>query len=322
MKAVVADPVGGPENLRCIDVPVPDPGPSEVLIKVEYAGVNFIDTYHRTGLYKVPESAVRLGVEAAGTVEAAGSESGFRKGERVGYCMARGSQAEYAVAPAKSVVRIPDGVTTQQAAAVLLQGMTAHYLTRSTYALKPGDACLVHAAAGGTGLLLVQMAKIAGAIVIGTVGTEEKAKLARQHGADHVVLYKDEDFIETAKQVTSGRGVDVVYDSVGAATFNKSLDCLRPRGMMATFGNASGPVPPLSPLVLTEKGSLFLTRPSLAAYISDPDELKWRSSDVFSWIQSGQLKLNIYRTYALSDVAEAHRDLESRKTSGKLLLKP
>lgn len=322
MKAVVADPIGGPENLRCIDVPAPEPGPNEVLIKVEYAGVNFIDVYHRTGLYKVPEKAVRLGVEAAGMVEAAGSETGFHKGERVGYCMARGSQAEYAIAPAKSVVRIPEGVSTQEAAATLLQGMTAHYLTHSTYALKNGDTCLVHAAAGGTGLLIVQMAKIAGATVIGTVGTGDKAKLAREHGADHVVLYKDEDFASVAKQVTGGRGVDVVYDSVGAATFDKSLDCLRPRGLMASFGNASGPVPPISPLVLTEKGSLFLTRPSLAAYVSDPEELRWRSSDVFSWIQSGRLRLNIFKTYPLCDVASAHRDLESRKTSGKLLLKP
>lgn len=322
MKVVVADPIGGPENLKCVDADVPAPAPSDVLVKVEFAGVNFIDVYHRTGLYKVPEVVVRLGVEAAGTVERAAPETGFNKGDRVAYAMARGAYAEYAIAPAKSVVRVPDGVSSRDAAATLLQGMTAHYLTRSTFALKKGDTCLIHAAAGGTGSLLVQMAKIAGATVIGTVGSEEKAETARRHGADHVILYKETDFSAAAKELTNGKGVDVVYDSTGAATFEKSLDSLRPRGLMASFGNASGPVPPISPLVLSEKGSLFLTRPSLAAYVSDPEELRWRSSDIFGWLKSGQLRVNVFKTYPLCDAAQAHRDLESRQTSGKLLLQP
>jgi NADPH:quinone reductase len=322
MKAVVADPVGGPENLKCIDVPRGQPGEGEVLVKIHASGVNFIDVYHRTGHYMVPETPVRLGTEGAGTVEEAGPGADFKHGRRVAYAMARGSYAEYAVVPARLLVPVPDEVTLEDAAAVMLQGMTAHYLTRSTFPLKDGDTCLIHAAAGGTGLLLVQIAKIAGAKVIGTVGSGEKAEIADKHGADHVIIYTQADFVEEVKIITEGKGVDVVYDSVGSTTFHKSLDCLRPRGMMVSFGQASGPVGQVDPLVLSQKGSLFLTRPTLGNYISDHKDLRWRSSDIFAWLGNGQLTLNIHKTYPLCDAAEAHRDLEGRKTSGKLLLKP
>jgi NADPH2:quinone reductase len=322
MKAVVADPTGGPENLKFIEVPKPQPGAGEVLVKVEAIGVNFIDIYFRTGLYKAPETPVLLGSEAAGTVEAVGPGASFRTGQRVAYTMARGSYAEYAVVPQSLLVELPDRVSFEQAAAVILQGMTAHYLTHSTFALKNGQTCLIHAAAGGTGLLVVQMAKILGAKVIGTVSTSEKARLAKDHGADHVIVYTQTDFVEGVKQITQSTGVEVVYDSVGKSTFMKSLDCLKPRGMMVSFGNASGAVDPIQPLILSQKGSLFLTRPNLAHYISDPAELRWRSSEVFNWLAGGRLNVQIYRTYALSDAAQAHRDLEARKTSGKLVLKP
>jgi len=321
MKAVVADPTGGPENLKLIDLPRPQPGPGEVLIKIEAAGVNFIDVYFRKGFYKAPETPVKLGNEAAGTVEAAGPGAPWKPGQRVAYAMSRGSYAEYAVLPASVVVALPETVSFEQGAAVMLQGMTAHYLTHSTFALQPGQSCLIHAAAGGAGLLLVQMAKIIGATVIGTVSTEEKAALIKEHGADHVIRYTETDFVTEVKRLTAGKGVDVVYDSVGSTTFHKSLDCLRPRGMMASFGQSSGPVGEIDPLVLSQKGSLFLTRPSLANYISDPEELQWRSSDIFGWIADGRLKPRIHHVYALADAAAAHRDLEARKTSGKLLLK-
>jgi NADPH2:quinone reductase len=308
--------------LNYLDLPQPQPGPGEVLIKLQAIGVNFIDVYFRSGLYKAPESPVKLGSEGAGTVEATGEGVKLRIGQRVAYAMARGSYAEYAVVPQSMVVELPDQVSFEDAAAVMLQGMTAHYLTHSTFALKSGQTCLIHAAAGGVGLLLVQVAKIVGATVIGTVSTDEKARLAREQGADHLIRYTQTDFLEEVKRITSQRGVDVVYDSVGSTTFHKSLDCLRPRGMMASFGQSSGPVGPLDPLVLSQKGSLFLTRPSLANYISDPEELKWRASDLFSWIAAGRLKLRIHHVYPLSEAAAAHRDLEGRKTSGKLLLKP
>lgn len=320
MKAVVADPIGGPENLKCIDVPVPEPGPGEVLVKLASIGVNFIDVYHRMGLYKVPESPVRLGNEGAGTIVAAGEGSGWQAGQRVAYTMARGSYAEYAVVPGKVIVPLPDDVTFEDAASVMLQGMTAHYLTHSTFPLKAGQTCLVHAAAGGAGLLTVQMAKIAGAIVIGTVGTEAKAQLAQEHGADYTVLYKDVDFVGEVKKITGGQGVHVVYDSVGKSTFHQSLDCLRPRGMMVSFGQSSGAVGLIDPLLLSQKGSLFLTRPSLGQYISDPDELRWRASDIFRWIEEARLRVNIFKTYPLCEAASAHRDLEGRGTTGKLLL--
>jgi NADPH:quinone reductase len=322
MKAVVADPTGGPENLKLIDLPTPHPGDGEVLVKIEAVGVNFIDVYFRTGLYKTNESPVKLGSEAAGTVAAAGKGVQLKIGTRVAYAMARGSYAEYAIVPRSVLVELPDKVSFESAAAVMLQGMTAHYLTRSTFPLKSGDTCLVHAAAGGAGLLIVQMAKIAGATVIGTVSTEAKAQLARDCGADHIIVYTQTDFLPEVKRITQDQGVNVVYDSVGSTTFHKSLDCLRPRGMMVSFGQSSGPVGQIDPLALSQKGSLFLTRPSLANYISDPNELKWRSSDIFNWIAAGRLKLQIHKTYPLADAAAAHRDLEARKTAGKLLLRP
>ncbi|MFL6351260.1 MAG: quinone oxidoreductase family protein [Bryobacteraceae bacterium] len=322
MKAVVADPTGGPENLKVIDLPTPQPADGEVLVKVEATGVNFIDVYFRTGLYKANESPVKLGSEAAGTVAAVGKGVQLKLGTRVAYAMARGSYGEYAVVPQSVLVELPEKISFEDAAAVMLQGMTAHYLTHSTFALKHGDTCLVHAAAGGAGLLTVQMAKIAGAAVIGTVSTEAKAQQARDCGADHIILYTHTDFLPEVKRLTHDKGVDVVYDSVGSTTFHKSLDCLRARGMMVSFGQSSGPVGQIDPLVLSQKGSLFLTRPSLANYVSDPNELKWRASDIFNWISAGRLKIQIHKMYSLADAASAHRDLEARKTSGKLLLKP
>jgi NADPH2:quinone reductase len=323
MKAVVADPVGGPENLKVVEVPIPEPGDGEVLVKIEAIGVNYIDTYFRAGFYKVPESPVRLGSEAAGTVVKAGKGAeAWQAGQRAAYAMARGSYAEYALVPQQFLVTLPEAMSFDDAAAVMLQGMTAHYLAYSTFALKPGNTCLVHAAAGGAGSALVQIAKIAGATVIGTVSTPEKAQIAKENGADHTILYNDQDFVAETKRLTNGKGVDVVYDSVGKTTFHKSLDCLRPRGLMVTFGQSSGPIGEIDPLILNQKGSLFLTRPSLGNYISDPAELKWRSSDLFQWIAQGKLKLHIHQIYKLSDAAQAHRDLEGRKTTGKLLLKP
>jgi NADPH2:quinone reductase len=322
MKAVVASPAGGPENLQYIDVPTPEPGDGEVLVKIEAIGVNYIDTYFRTGLYKAPETPIKLGSEASGTVAAVGKGVRFQPGQRVAYTMARGAYAEYAVVPQVNLVELPAKVSFEDGAAVMLQGMTAHYLTHSTYSLKSGDICLIHAAAGGAGLLTVQIAKIAGAIVIGTAGSPAKLQLAKEHGADHAINYTDTDFVTETKRITNGGGVNVVYDSVGQTTFHKSLDCLRPRGMMVSFGQSSGPVGNIDPLVLSQKGSLFLTRPSLANYISDPQELHARAADIFGWIASGRLRVNVYKSYPLADAAEAHRDLEGRKTTGKLLLKP
>lgn len=322
MKAVVADPTGGPENLKYLDLPKPEPGEGEVLVKLEAIGVNFIDVYLRTGLYKAPERPVRLGNEGAGIIEAVGKGVNRPVGQRVAYAFARASYAEYAVVPESAAIELPQAISFEHGAAIMLQGMTAHYLTHSTFVLKRGHTCLIHAAAGGVGLLLVQIAKIAGATVIGTVSTEEKARLARDHGADHTVLYTKDDFLEEVKRITANRGVDVVYDSVGNTTFHKSLDCLHPRGLMVSFGQSSGPIGSIDPLILSQKGSLFLTRPNLAHYISDPAELRWRASDLFQWIAEGRLKIRIHRIYPLSDAATAQRDLESRKTAGKLLLKP
>jgi NADPH2:quinone reductase len=322
MKAMVADPVGGPENLKYVDLPDPEPSAGQAVIKVEAAGVNFIDVYFRTGLYKAPETPVLLGNEGAGTVTAVAPGSKLKVGTRVAWAMARGAYAEYAAVAVSSLVPIPDQISFEDAAAVMLQGMTAHYLTRSTFPLQPGQTCVVHAAAGGAGLLTVQLAKLAGAQVIGTVSTDEKAALAKEHGADHIILYTKQDFVEEVKKLTAGRGLDVVYDSVGSTTFHKSLDCLRPRGMLVSFGQSSGPVGSIDPLVLSQKGSLFLTRPSLAHYISERKDLEWRASELFGWLASGKLKLQIYKTYSLSEAAQAHRDLEARKTTGKLLLKP
>jgi NADPH:quinone reductase len=322
MKALVADPIGGPENLKFVDLPTPELKAGHALVKVEAAGVNYIDVYFRTGLYKAPETPVLLGNEGAGVITAVGPDVTLKVGARVAWAMARGSYAEYALVPASLLVEIPENVSSESAAAVMLQGMTAHYLTRSTFPLTAQHTCLVHAAAGGAGLLIVQLAKIAGARVIGTVSTDDKARLARECGADEVILYTQQDFVGEVKRITGGRGLDVVYDSVGSSTFHKSLDCLRPRGMMVSFGQSSGPVGAIDPLVLSQKGSLFLTRPSLAQYVSDRRELEWRAADLFGWIRDDKLHLQIYKTYSLADAAQAHRDLEGRKTTGKLLLKP
>jgi NADPH2:quinone reductase len=322
MKAMVADPVGGVENLKYEDLPQPEPKQGQALIKVEAAGVNFIDIYFRTGFYKAPETPVLLGSEGAGTVVASGPGTNLTAGSRVAWAMSRGAYAEYAVVPASNLVTIPDAVSFESAAAVMLQGMTAHYLTRSAFPLQAGQTCLVHAAAGGAGLSLVQLAKLAGARVIGTASTPEKIKLAKNHGADEMIQYTEKDFVEEVKRMTTGKGVDVVYDSVGSTTFHKSLDCLRPRGMMVTFGQSSGPVGPIDPLILNQKGSLFLTRPSLGNYISERKDLEWRASDLFQWLAEKRLATNIYKVYPLADAAQAHQDLEGRKTTGKLLLKP
>jgi len=319
---MVADPIGGPENLKYIDVPAPEPKEGQALVQVEAAGVNFIDIYFRTGLYKAPETPVMLGSEGAGTVVAVGPKVSIDVGARVAWAMARGSYAEYATVPAAALVLLPDDIGFEQGAAAMLQGMTAHYLTRSTFPLQAGQTCLVHAAAGGAGLLIVQMAKLAGARVIGTVSTEEKAHLARAQGADEIVLYTKQDFLEEVKRITEGKGVDVVYDSVGHTTFHKSLDCVRPRGMMVSFGQSSGPVGPIDPLILSQKGSLFLTRPTLANYISDANDLQWRASELFEWMRAGKLHLHIQKAYPLAEAAQAHRDLEGRKTTGKLILLP
>jgi NADPH2:quinone reductase len=320
MKAIQVLTPGGPESLQLVDVPKPQPGPNHVLLKIAASGVNFIDVYFRTGLYKA-DPPVAIGSEAAGTVEAVGEGvAEFKPGDRVTYVMVRGSYAQYAVVPAAMLVKIPDHVDSVTAAAAMLQGMTAHYLTHSTYALKAGESCLVHAAAGGTGRLIVQMAKMLGARVFGTVSTDDKALIARQAGADETILYTEQDFDVEVKRLTDGRGVDVVYDSVGKTTFDKSLNSLHPRGTLALFGQSSGPVPPFDPTILNGKGSLYLTRPSLAHYVMTREELLWRATDVLKWIDSGQLKLRIDRTYLLADAASAHRDLEGRKTAGKLVL--
>ncbi len=320
MKAIQVKRPGGPEAMELVDVPVPQPGPKQALVRIAAVGVNFIDVYFRIGLYKA-DPPITLGSEAAGTVEAVGAEvTEVAPGDRVAYAMTRGSYAEYAVVPSAMLVKIPTSLDFASAAAAMLQGMTAHYLTHSTYPLRPGDTCLVHAAAGGAGGLTVQMAKMRGARVFGTVSTEAKAEIARQHGADEVILYTQEDFDAAARRLTGGRGVDVVYDSVGVTTFEKSLNSLRPRGLLALFGQSSGPVPPLDPSILNAKGSLFLTRPGLGHYLLTRDELLWRADDVLGWVASGALKLHIGGTYPLAQAADAHRDLECRKTTGKLLL--
>ena len=322
MKTIHVREPGGPEKMQLVEVPTPQAGPKQALVRMAAIGVNFIDVYFRTGLYKA-DIPVVLGNEGAGTVEAVGPEvTEVAVGDRVAWAMPRGSYGEYAVVPAAMLVRIPDGLDFQAAAAAMLQGMTAHYLTHSTFALKAGDSCLVHAAAGGAGGLIVQMAKMLGARVFGTVSTEEKAQIARQAGADETILYTKQDFEAEVKRLTGGRGVDVVYDSVGQTTFDKSLNSLRPRGVMALFGQSSGPVPPFDPNILNGKGSLFLTRPSLAHHVLSRDELLWRAGDVLNWIAAGKLKLRIDRTYPLAEAATAHRDLEGRKTAGKLLLIP
>ena len=305
-----------------MDLPVPQPKANEAVVKIAAAGVNFVDVYFREGRYKAPLPFV-AGQEGAGVVTAAGAEvNSVKKGDRVAWTGTLGSYAEYAAVPADRLVRIPQGVSEREAAAAMLQGMTAHYLSHDTYPLKRGKTALVHAAAGGVGLLLVQMAHNIGARVIGTVSTEEKAKLAREAGADDVIIYTQADFETETKRLTGGKGVDVVYDSVGKATFDQGLNVLRPRGYMVLYGGSSGAVPPLDLVVLSQKGSLFVTRPSLVNYIATRDELQARASAVFGMIAEGKLKLRIDHTYALADAAQAHRDLEGRRTTGKLLLLP
>lgn len=322
MKAIRVREHGGPDVLNWEETAVPKPGPGEALVRVEAAGVNFIDVYYRKGLYKTSLPFIP-GAEAAGIVEEVGpGVETVRPGMRVAWAMGLGAYAEYAVHPAERLVPVPDGISAQQAAASLLQGMTAHYLVRSTYELKEGDRCLVHAAAGGVGLLLVQMAKKVGATVYGTVSTEEKAESARAAGADHVILYTKDDFAERVKELTDGAGVHVVYDSVGAVTFEKSLDCLKPRGMLVLYGQSSGPVPPFDPQVLNAKGSLYVTRPSLSHYTLTRDELLERAGELFAWLRDGSLKLHIDKELPLDQAATAHRLLEGRETTGKLLLIP
>ncbi len=322
MKAIRIHAPGGPEALRCDEVPQPVPGPGQALIRVAAAGVNYIDTYHRRGLYPLPLPAT-LGQEGAGTVTAVGpGVADLTVGDGVAWTGVQGSYAEYVLASADRLLRVPPALSLELAAAAMLQGMTAHYLACTTFPLKPGDACLVHAAAGGVGLLLVQIAKLRGARVIGTVSTEAKAALARKAGADHVILYEKENFAAEVRRLTDGRGVQVVYESVGRATFDQSLDCLARRGMLVLFGQSSGPVGAFDPQILNQKGSLFLTRPTLAHYTAARDELLARAGDVFGWILGGQLELRIHHRYPLERAADAHRDLEGRKTAGKLLLVP
>jgi NADPH2:quinone reductase len=307
--------------MELVDLPVPQPKSNEAVVKIQAAGVNFIDVYNREGRYKSPLPLV-LGQEAAGVVSALGSDvREVAVGDRVAYTSVPGSYAEYAAVPADRLVKIPAGVGEREAAAAMLQGMTAHYLSHDTYPLKKGETALIHAAAGGVGLLLVQMAHNLGVRVIATVSTEEKAKLARAAGADEVILYTQADFEAETKRLT-GKGVDVVYDSVGKTTFDKGLNLLRPRGMMVLFGGSSGAVAPIDPLVLTQKGSIFLTRPSLGNYIATPQELQQRAGAVFGMIGDGKLKLRIEHVYPLAGVQQAHRELEGRKTTGKLLLLP
>ncbi len=321
MKRLVALEPGGPDQLAVVDAPVPAPGPNEALIAVAVSGVNFIDVYFRSGLYKSDDRPMLIGSEAAGTVERVGAGvTEVAAGDRVVYAMVRGSHAEYAVVPAARLVKIPDAVDFKTAAAVMLQGTTAHYLTHSTFPLKAGQTCLVHAAAGGAGGLIVQMAKRQGARVLGTVSTEAKAREARDLGADEVILYATHDFETEVRRLTSDRGVDVVYDSVGQATFDKSLKVLRPRGTMALFGQSSGPVPQFDPTILNTRGSLFLTRPSLAHYLATREELLWRAGDVMTLVASGGLKVRVSASYPLADAAHAYRNLEGRTSTGKLVL--
>ena len=322
MRAIQVKQVGGAEAMELVDLPVPQPQPKEAIVKIMASGVNFIDVYYREGRYKAPLPLI-VGQEAAGVVTAVGPDTyGVAIGDRVAFATVLGSYAEYVAAPVDRLVKIPDDISDREAAAAMLQGMTAHYLAYDTYPLKKGEIALIHAAAGGVGLLLVQMAHQIGARVIATVSTEEKAKLAKAAGADDTILYGQADFEAETKRLTNGKGVDVVYDSVGKNTFEKSLNVLRPRGMMALFGGSSGAVPPFDPIVLTQKGSLYLTRPSLGNYIATQKDLQQRAGSVFIMIRQGKLKLRIEHVYPLEQAAQAHRDLESRKTTGKLLLIP
>lgn len=321
MHAIRIRETGGPERLRLESFPVPRPAAGEVLVRVAAAGVNFIDVYKRTGLYRIPLPAT-LGEEGAGTVEEVGEGvPDLHPGQPVAWAGTIGSYAEYAVIPAAKLVRVPDGIAVETAAALMLQGITAHYLATSTWPLRRGDTCLIHAAAGGVGHLLVQIARRAGAHIIATAGTDEKAALARDAGADEAIVYTRDDFGDEVRRLTAGRGVDVVFDSVGRSTFLTGLDLLRPRGMMVLFGQSSGPVDPIDPQLLARKGSLFLTRPTLAHHTATPEELRSRTDDLFAWVMSGQLAVRIGATFPLGAAADAHRALEGRGTTGKVLLR-
>ncbi len=322
MQAIQVSQVGGPEVLTPTDLPVPSPKPNEAVVQIKASGVNFIDVYFREGRYPTQLPFIN-GQEAAGVVTEIGNEvTNVQPGDRVAYTSALGSYADFAAVPANRLVKIPAELDFEQAAAAMLQGMTAHYLLYSSYPLKQGETALIHAAAGGVGLLLVQMAKKIGARVIGTAGTQEKAQLARDAGADECIVYSEADFETETQRLTDGKGVHVVYDGVGKATFDKDLNVLRPRGYLVLFGGSSGAVPPFDLIKLSQKGSLFITRPTLAHYTATREELEWRSNDVLQAIVRGELKLRIHKVYPLAEAAQAHRDLEGRKTTGKLLLKP
>ena len=322
MKAIRVHAAGGPEVLKLDDIPSPAPKAGEALVKVDAAGLNYIDVYFRSGMYKA-ELPLTLGMEAGGTVTAVGANvSEVKVGDKVAYTGVAGAYAEQAVVPSSKLVVLPSGVSTKQGAAAMLQGMTAHYLACSTYPLKKGDTCLVHAAAGGVGLLLCQIAKLRGARVIGTVSTDEKAKLAREAGADETIIYTRQDFEAEVKRMTDGKGVQVVYDAVGKTTWDKSLNSLAPRGLMALYGASSGPIGQIDPQIFNAKGSLFLTRPSLGHYTATREELLQRAGEVLGWVRDGKLKLRMEFEFPLKDAAEAHRALEGRKTTGKVLLTP
>jgi NADPH2:quinone reductase len=322
MKAIRIHAPGGPEALQYDDVAEPTAGAGQAVVKLAAAGVNYIDVYFRTGAYKAPLPLI-IGLEGAGTVSAVGQGvTDVKAGDTVAWTGVPGSYAQMTAVPADRLVKLPAGVAPKDGAAAMLQGMTAHYLVKSSYPLKKGDTCLVHAAAGGVGLLLCQMGKMLGATVIGTVSTEEKAALAKAAGADHVILYSRQDFEPEVRRITGGRGVDVVYDGVGATTFDKSLHCLRPRGFMILFGAASGPVPPLDLQIINQRGSLFVQRPSLNHHIAAREELMQRASEVLGWIRDGRIKLRVEHQFQLAQAADAHRALEGRKTTGKILLIP
>jgi NADPH:quinone reductase len=323
MKAIRVHSYGGPDVMKYEDVAEPKPAKGEVLVKIAAAGLNFIDVYFRSGLYKVAQLPFIPGQEGAGTVAAIGDGvTEVNLGDRVAYAMTQGAYAEYGVVPAWRLVKLPENIDFKSGAAIMLQGMTAQYLTHSTFPLKPGHKALVHAGAGGVGLLLIQVAKKLGATVYTTVGNEAKADLARGAGADETIIYSNQDFEAEVKRLTGGRGVDVVYDSVGATTFDKSMSCLRPRGYMVLFGQSSGPVPPMDPGVLFIKGSLFLTRPSLTHYASTRDEILSRTADLFRWFGAGELKVKVDHVFKLEEAAKAHQALEGRRTTGKVVLIP
>jgi len=322
MKAIRIHAPGGPEVMKLEDVPEPQPKAGEAIVKIDAAGLNFIDVYQRSGLYKL-DMPLTLGLEAGGTVTAVGpGVTEVKVGDKVAYTGVPGAYAQYAAVPAARLVVLPQGVSTKQGAAIMLQGMTAHYLACSTYPLKKGDTCLVHAAAGGVGLILCQIARLRGAKVIGTVSTDEKAKLAREAGADETILYTRQDFAAEVKRITGGKGLQVVYDSVGKDTWEGSINCLAPRGLIALYGQSSGPIGMIDPQILNTKGSLFLTRPSLNVYIATREELQQRAGELFGWLREGKLKLRMEFEFPLKDAAEAHRALEGRKTTGKVLLIP